>query len=164
MADRGRVGMDRCKAELRDSLLKKHRSIHERNMREIQGRKRGSGTLDNNQPYTTRLSHMRVNLKREAMREERAIAVNKDNQHLIEQIARMAVRPSQFTVDAPVDPKSNTAKSRFMRLQNIEAENKRLAERLGSVGAVYSNKEAAKSRREHMVRAVSSSVSCLALA
>jgi hypothetical protein len=119
--------------------LENAHDLHKQKLKRIKQRKSGSGTLDNRLPETSRLPHMKRNLRKERECEERYAEIERENGILLGKMILM--RKSKKNATAPRPPTSakvrksapRPAKHATVRKQEMEAiarENKILMKKI----------------------------------
>ena len=86
--------------------LIRNRRIHEAKLLEIGRRKRGSGTLDNKAPKTTKMKHLKNKAKKEQMLDEKISQIEKENRLLLKKMREIMSQPPAYTKKSKSNYKS----------------------------------------------------------
>eukprot|EP00948_MAST-09A_sp_MAST-9A-sp1_P003571 g3571.t1 len=122
--------------------LIRNRRIHEQKLNEIGRRKRGTGTLDNKAPKTTRMKHLKNKAKKEQMLEEQFSRIEKENRLLLKKMTEIMSQPPAYVKKQRKTPafRSLNTTHRRREILRINQENQALMKRIKSVKPQYDHK------------------------
>ena len=139
--------------------------MHARKLKDIKGRRKGTGTVDSTAPETTRMKHLQVNLKKEQLLEERFSEIERENGILLGKIVHIethSVMGEKFANPNPsrgdaVKGHSLNEVMRKRELMRIGAENEALLRRIMSRKPNYDHVdwEADNKKSEQYLKALS---------
>lgn len=139
-----------------DRQTLKRQILHAKKLKDIRGRKKGTGTLDNTAPETTRMKHLQINLKKEQLLEERFSEIERENGILLGKIVHIETHsvmgekfanPNPSRGDAVKGHSLNEA-MRKRELMRIGAENEALLRRIMSRKPNYNHSEWEDERKQ----------------
>jgi E3 ubiquitin-protein ligase TRIP12 len=114
------------KEQERDDARMRHRIIHAR------------PGIDMKPPATCQLQHLRVNLKREQLLEDRYLEIDRENRILLQKMSDVMRKPA-FEIRPPAQGRSITKDRRKLDLIRITQENQALLRRIQTTQPVYRN-------------------------
>mmetsp|Transcript_117824 Transcript_117824/g.329934 ORF Transcript_117824/g.329934 Transcript_117824/m.329934 type:complete len:273 (-) Transcript_117824:135-953(-) len=133
MADRGRVGslVVGCKSAANKEWRKSHEG-HRQRIKSVQP------STDMAAPATSGLVHLRTNLKRERLLEERYMEIDRENQSLLKKMSEAMKKPNPYLKLSPDHkPTSLNRTGRKAELIRITQENQRMLKAIQSTKPVY---------------------------
>mmetsp|Transcript_50243 Transcript_50243/g.145995 ORF Transcript_50243/g.145995 Transcript_50243/m.145995 type:complete len:291 (-) Transcript_50243:12-884(-) len=113
----------------------RHHEIHKQRVKAVKP------VVDTSEPHVVHMDHIRMNLKREQIMEDRYAEIDRDNRLLLHRMSEM-MKQNTHTPKPRPGPKSMTRDARKQELQRITRDNKFILERIQQVQPMYSRVEA----------------------
>merc|ERR1719350_735255 len=105
--------------------------------------------VDNKEPKVCQFDHIRCNLKREQLLEERYYQIDKENRILLQKMSDIMKNPSYSTIRSRSGPPSLNRDHRKMELMRITQENLGILKRIQKAQPIYNHVEWEDSRRQN---------------
>lgn len=123
--------------------MERHQNLHRSRIKNIQA------STDTSAPKTMHLEHIRNNLKREQMLEERYSQIDRENMNLLQKMSDIMKHPT-FSVPRSVSgPVSLNRDHRKNELLRITRENQAILKRIQRASPVYNHVDWEESHRRH---------------
>lgn len=136
MADRGRVGslVVGCKSAAQRQWRREH-DAHRSRVRLVKP------STDMSVPVTLGMEHLRSNLKKERLLEDRYMEIDRENQVLLRKMSDAMKKPNSYIQEPPeCRPTSLNRQGRKKELLRITQENQRMLRAIQNVQPAYSHK------------------------